>query len=115
MGEHEHDKNHPADTVTYASPLKRIWAWVGVAYMVIAVCLITYVLAFASFLRGIGGLMVCPALGGVAASLIYLRQTGSRTPGKTAAFVALEALCLALFILGLWDGIPALIANFGVR
>lgn len=111
----EHDKNHSTEPVVYASPLKRIWAWVGVAYMVIAVCLITYVLAFGFFLRDIGGLMVCPALGGIAASLIYLRQTGPRTPGKTAAFIALEALCMALFILGLWDGIPALIANFGVR
>ena len=109
MAEHE-NKNE------YASPLKRVWAWVGVAYMVIAVLLVTYMLAFASYLRGIGGLMVCPALAGVAASLIHLwRQQRDRSLLQGLIFTLTLALCAALFVLGLWGGIPALITNFGVR
>ena len=108
MAEHE-NKNE------YASPLKRVWAWVGVAYMVIAVLLVTYMLAFASYLRGIGGLMICPALAGCAASLVHLWRTGARSPLRSTFFTLTLGLCTALTILGLWAGVPALIHNFGMR
>lgn len=112
----EHDNDRRDAPVTYASPLKRIWAWVGVAYMVIAVCLVTYVLGVGSFLRGIGGLMVCPALAGVAASLVHLwRRQHDHSLLQRILFTLTLGLCAALFVLGIWAGVPALIANFGVR
>jgi hypothetical protein len=47
-----------------ASVYKRVWAWVGVVYMVILVLLITYYFATWTFLTGIGGVMLFPVLGG---------------------------------------------------
>ena len=35
----------PKEEIVYASPMKRVWAWVGVVYMVILVLLMTYGLA----------------------------------------------------------------------
>ena len=47
-----------------ASVYKRVWAWVGVIYMVIIVLLTTYFIATWTFLTGITGIMLFPALGG---------------------------------------------------
>lgn len=47
-----------------ASIYKRVWAWVGIVYMVIIVLLITYFMATWTFLTGIAGIMLFPALGG---------------------------------------------------
>ena len=93
---------------------KRIWAWVGVVYMVIIVLLITYLFATAKLLQGIGGLMVLPALGGVAASSVWLWRSGERhTPGQGVLLALILLACAALAVLGVLDGIPALLANFG--
>ncbi len=101
------------EEIRYASPLKRIWAWVGVAYMAIIVLLITYLYANAAYLTGIGGLMTAPALAGAGASVIYLWRAGEdKGPGRTALMVALVAACAVLLVLGLIQGIPALVANF---
>ena len=35
----------PKEEIVYATPMKRVWAWVGVVYMVILVLLMTYGLA----------------------------------------------------------------------
>lgn len=104
------------EPIVYASPMKRIWAWVGIAYMLIIVFLITYLLAFGSFLKGIGGIMICPALGGVIASLVYMWRSGdTQDAPRKVLLCLLVGVCLALIIMGLWGGIPSLIANFGVR
>lgn len=90
----------------------RIWAWVGVVYMLILVLLMTYMLAHSHYLQGIGGLMVIPALGGVAASTIYTWITGQRRDPLHAVILVLILLCCAaLAVLGLFSGIPALIAG----
>jgi hypothetical protein len=47
-----------------ASIYKRVWAWVGVVYMVIIVLLLTYLFATWHFLTGITGIMLFPVLGG---------------------------------------------------
>jgi hypothetical protein len=100
----------------YASPLKRVWAWVGVAYMLVIVCLITYSLAFGAYLHGIGGLLVCPALGGTTASLVVLwRQEKRHSSLQLALFLGTLGLCTALIVLSLRSGIPGLVNNFGVR
>lgn len=102
--------------VVYASPFKRVWAWVGVAYMVFMVFLVTYALAFGTYLHGVGGLLVCPALGGMAASLVVLwHQEKVHSVLQFALFIGTLGLCVALIVLGLWRGIPGLISNFGVR
>ena len=113
MAEHENDRRD--EPVTYASPLKRIWAWVGVVYMVFLACLVTYSLAFGAFLRGIGGIMVAPALAGMAASFFSLWRSGVQPLHRRMFFVLMMGLCIALMILSLWEGIPALVAGFGVR
>lgn len=100
--------------VVYASPLKRIWAWVGVAYMVIIVLLLTYQIAFAGFLKGIGSIMVIPALAGVGVSMVHLWRAGARKDAAHRIVLALVvAACAVLILVNLVVGIPALIADFG--
>lgn len=107
----------PKEPVVYASPLKRVWAWVGVAYMLIVVCLITYMFANGAYLHGIAPLMVIPAIGGLAASAVCLWVTGARQENRSSTRLALLALlvllCAAVIVLNLFAGIPALLANFG--
>lgn len=113
------DKNEVQDEsahapIVYASPMKRIWAWVGVVYMVIIVLLITYMFSFSKYLQGIGALMVCPAIAGVGASLICAWKTGTRkSNGRLALLVILLVLCGVLLFFSLGLGVNALIANFG--
>ncbi|MEG1720981.1 MAG: hypothetical protein RR281_04670 [Pseudoflavonifractor sp.] len=102
--------------ITYASPMKRCWAWVGVAYMVIIVLLFTYTLAFGSFLQGIGSLMFCPAVVGIAVSALILKRAGKiqmENLNQRMVFILVEILCGAVVLLNLYSGIPALIAIFG--
>ena len=106
----------PRDSITYASPMKRIWAWVGVVYMLIITLLVTYLLATGEALSGIPGLMLVPALGGIAASTVYLwlaARKERRTPGRQALMLLIAAACVALIALNLIDGIPVLLAKLG--
>ena len=118
----EHNKTpqeqdeQPREPYIPASPLKRIWAWVGVVYMVIIVFLMTYMYGTGTYLHGIASLMVIPALGGGGASAVCLWLTSpqeSRSPARRAMMIFITALCLALIVINLSNGIPALLANFG--
>ena len=96
----------------YASPLKRVWAWVGVVYMVILVLLVTFFYATGHFLTGIGGVMVAPALAGAAVSCVVLWRTGARRePWQKVLMVGIILACAVLMIDGLVRGIPALLAG----
>ena len=109
-------EEQPGEPYTPASPLKRIWAWVGVVYMVIIVFLMTYMYGTGTYLQGIAALMLVPALGGGAASAVCLWLTAlqeGRTPVRRAMMILITALCLALIVVNLINGIPALLANFG--
>ena len=112
-----HDQEEqPREPYTPASPLKRIWAWVGVVYMVIIVFLMTYMYGTGTYIHGVAGLMVIPALGGGAASAVCVWLTSpqeGRTPARRAMMILITALCLALIVVNLISGIPALLANFG--
>ena len=112
-----HDQEEqPREPYTLASPLKRIWAWVGVVYMVIIVLLMTYMYGTGTYIHGVAGLMVIPALGGGAASAVCVWLTSpqeGRTPARRAMMILITALCLALIVVNLISGIPALLANFG--
>ena len=119
MSEPEHNQEANSgdpqkEPVVYASPMKRIWAWVGVVYMVIIVFLMTYMYAKGAYLTNIGSLMAVPALGGEAASSICAwRTSGNRSPVHAAGLAAILAACAVLIVLGLVVGIPALLSNFG--
>lgn len=95
-----------------ASPIKRTWAWVAVVYMVICTVLFTYYLATARALIGLGPLMVCPALAGLAVTIV-LRYHSGKARGGLGACVALTAACGVLLLINLYVGIPSLLRNFG--
>lgn len=100
----------PTGPVKYASPMQRLWAWVGVVYMVILVLLSTYGLAHGSFLQGIGGLMLAPALCGLGASAILrFRQGVGR--GGLASCILIAGAAFLLALLGLARAVPNLIGQ----
>lgn len=112
----QEQEEQPREPYVPASPLKRIWAWVGVVYMVIIVLLMTYMYGTGTYLHGIASLMVIPALGGGGASAVCVWLTSpqeSRSPARRAIMIFITALCLALIVINLINGIPALLANFG--
>jgi len=90
---------------------KRIWAIVGLAYMVILLALNFYSLYTGSIITGIPTLMFCPVVAGFAAITVqnYRRKTGRLAlPGV----ILLVAVCTAVFLFCLYEGIPALLRNF---
>lgn len=99
------------ETYTPASPTKRILAWVGIVYMVILVLLNVYALATGNMLRGITGIMVAPACGGLAAVTWTKYKKGEYRGGKAGAlFVVILAVaaCLISVIWGILALLPAL-------
>lgn len=96
-----------------ASPVKRILAWTGVAYMVIFVLLNLY-----PFFRGgeylrasvPAGLPRLSRLGAVAVWQLRQKECAS---SRKAAMLALAIACAVVLILGLLDGLPALVAGLG--
>ena len=92
---------------TPASPAKRAMAWMGIVYMVILVLLTTYYLANGEPLRGIPGVLLFPAFGGLSAlSLIKYREDkkGFLLLGGLVAAV----LCLVFLVAGVLAVIRAL-------
>lgn len=100
-------------TVVYASPTKRTWAWVGVVYMVIILLLFTYFLAHGKFIQGIGGLMVVPALAGIASTALLQHKANPRRVPFLASLCT-ACICFALSFLCLLSGIPALLRSLGI-
>ena len=103
----EQDKLTPPEEQTppikYATPMQRIWAWVGVVYVVIIMLLTTYAVATADYIRGIGGFMLSPALCGLGASAILRYRQGVGRGGLPACVI----LSLACFLLAVWNTIAA--------
>ena len=98
---------------TPASPAKRILAWVGVAYMVIIILLNLY--AFTNqggMIRGIGPLMLCPAVAGLGVLSVFRYRSGQSRGGLVGA-VLMVGLCAGVFVGGLAVGIPALLGQLG--
>lgn len=103
-------ENASTQPVQYATPMQRLWAWVGVVYMVILVLLTTYAMAHAAYLRGIGSLMISPALVGLGASAILRCRQGIGRGGLPAC-VLISGACFLLTALNLVRGIPVLLAQ----
>lgn len=110
--EPDHQNQTSEEPIVYASPVKRAWAWVGIAYTLIILATFTYHLATARILTGIGPLLLCPALGGLAATAV-LRYRSGEGNGSLLVCVLFTGLCAALFIINLAVGIPLLLQNFG--
>lgn len=96
-----------AEPVKYASPMQRLWAWVGVVYMVILVLLSTYALSHGAYLRGIGGLMLSPALCGLGASAI-LRYRQGKGRGGLLPCVVIAGAAFLLALAGVVKGVGAI-------
>ena len=96
-----------------ASPAKRIIAWTAVVYMVILVLLNVYPFFHqGENLYGVFPLMVCPGAVGLFILAVYRLRQGV-SAGAKAAMAVLAAACVILFVMGLSDGLPALIAGLG--
>ena len=97
-----------------ASPVKRILAWTGVAYMVIFVLLNLYpFFRGGEYLRGVGPLLVCPGCLGLGAVAVWQLRQKECASSRKAAMLALASACAVVLILGLLDGLPALVAGLG--
>ena len=94
---------------TPASPLKRTLAWVGLVYMLAFVGLNLY-----PFFSGGQYLLACPAAAGLAViALLRLRQKDC-LPSQRAVMGLVAAGCAVVFVVGLVQGIPPLLAGLGV-
>ena len=96
--------------VKWATPVQRIWAWVGIVYMVILVLLSTFALSHGWYLRGIGGIMVSPALCGLGATVILRYKQGVGRGGAVPC-VLISGVC---FLLSGWNvirGVPILLGQ----
>lgn len=96
--------------VTYATPMKRLWAWVGVVYAVGYALLVAYALAHAGFPIGIGELLIAPVLAGLGGSVI-LRFREGKGRGGLPVCILLSGAFFALAVWNLIRGLPVLLAQ----
>ena len=106
------DPGQQSEPPVYASPVKRAWAWVGIAYMLITLATFTYYLATARILNGIGPVLLVPALLGLAATAV-LRFRQGQGKGGLPACILITAACILLALCNLAAGLYRLAANFG--
>ena len=96
--------------VTYASPVKRLWAWVGVVYMVILVLFSTYSMARGHALNGTAGLLLSPALMGLGGTALLRYRQGMGRGGLWACILVTGGA----FGLAVWNlvwGVPILLSQ----
>lgn len=93
---------------------KRIWAMVGVVYMVYSVFLMTYWIATTSLLTGLTGLLTFPLCGGMAVQSFNNRWKvrHGRMAGNQTAYLVLGVLFTLAACLTLVLGIQELLAKF---
>lgn len=103
-------QENPREPVQYATPMQRLWAWVGVAYMVILILLTTYALAHGTYLNGIGGIMLSPALCGLGGTVI-LRYRQGRGRGGLPVCILLSGSGFALAVWNVIRDIPVLLGQ----
>lgn len=96
--------------VRYATPMKRLWAWVGLVYAVGYALLMVYVFARGDFPQGIGQLLIAPALAGLGASVI-LRYRQGKGRGGLGVCILLAGASFALAVWNLVLGLPVLLAQ----
>lgn len=96
--------------VTYASPVKRLWAWVGVVYMVILVLFSTYSMARGHALTGTAGLLLSPALVGLGGTALLRYRQGMGRGGLWACILVAGG-AFALAVWNLIQGVPVLLSQ----
>lgn len=94
---------------------KRIWAMVGVVYVVISVFLMTYWIATTSLINGLTGIILFPLCAGLAAQCFncrwkLLHQRQER--GNPTVFLLLGIGCSIATVLALALGCLELISKF---
>lgn len=102
-------EERPSEPIQYATPMQRLWAWVGVVYMVILVLLSTYALSHGAYLRGIGGIMTAPALAGLGGSVILRHRQGVGRGGLPVCVL----LSGVAFLLSAWNVLRSIPAVLG--
>ena len=111
----EQQEQPPAPFVP--SPVsRRIWAWMGIAYMVMIIFLITYWMATTTFLSGITGIMLFPLLGALSAqgfNNVRLCRRGEH-PGSPALLTVTAVIMGLLALSVLAFGVVQLLDNWGV-
>lgn len=110
MEEKDIQTGQQTEPVKYATPVQRVWAWVGIAYMVLLILLTTYGVAQGDFIRGIGGLMLSPALCGLGATVILRYRQGLGRGGLPVCVLVSGTA----FLLTLWNlvrDIPVLVSQ----
>lgn len=111
MADQEQKLPNEAPEIQYASPMKRLWAWVGVIYAVGYALLMAFALAHGDFPQGIGALLIAPALAGLGGSVI-LRYREGKGKGGLPVCILLSAISFGLAVWNLIQGLPVLIAQF---
>ena len=112
----QEQQEQPAAPFVPSPVSRRIWAWMGVAYMLLIILLITYWMATTRFLSGITGLMVFPLLGALSAqgfNNVRLCRRGDRS--GSPALLTVTAVIMALLALSMLAlGIVQLAGAWGV-
>ena len=100
---------------TPASPLKRTLAWVGLVYMLALVGLNLYpFFSGGQYLRGIYPLLACPAAAGLAVIALLRLRRKDCLPSQRAVMGLVAVGCAVVFVVGLVQGLPPLLAGLGV-
>ena len=113
MAELPDNKNQEEpSSYTPASPVKRIIAWVGVVYMLIFVALNLYPFFHGgTYLRGLAPLLVSAGLAVIA---VWQFRRPECAYSKKACMALLAAACGVILVIGLVQGVPALLSGLGV-
>lgn len=115
--EHKPDPSReesPQEPVTYASPKKRVLAWVGIVYMLAFVGLNIYpFFTGGRYLNGVAPLLFCPGAAGLLVLSVMDLRDPDCIPSRKACMALLAIACVVIFIAGLVLGIPPLLAGLG--
>lgn len=110
----DEEKKNVEDNSTYtpASLSKRVLAWVGIVYMVLLILLNVYSVATGSPLKGIAGIMLAPACGGLAVYSWLKYRRGEHRGSKAGALLVVALAAAACLFNLIWGG-AALISALG--
>ncbi len=117
FNEEQQQTDLPEEEVPYVpSPVsRRIWAWMGVAYALIIMVLLTYWIATGSLIEGITGIMLFPLLGAMSGQgWNNLRLCRKGEHGGNAAVLGITAGMMGLLALAslVW-GVAELMSRLG--